>query len=462
MVRLQRTIATLIFLLTVPGVARAHEISGRFEAPLPLPLLFGAAGVTVGITAIMLASTVEESTPDIGFKSRLSISPSIASGLRLTARGLFFGAFVLVIATGLLGRQVQAENFATVFVWAVWIKGVAIVAALIGSPWRVLSPWQTLYDTISRVEGQTIALVSEYPSWLGAWPALGWYLLLIGVVENLSVVPRSPRLTVLLIIGYTLVMFLCGVAFGPTWFQKADGLAVLYRLFGRVAPANAMRTDEGGYRIGFRAPWRGCTRHVSGLAVTAFVIATVYTVSFDGFTSTPEYQAILFGFQEMFSIGSNIGTLLYLTGLFVFITAFLVIVVLTHWITTRSDSGWQATAFALAPTILPIAIAYEIAHNYPFVLGNIGQLLAVLWPFFGLGHGPTIDLLGWLSVGAFWWSQVFFIVGGHIVAVVAAHYVVLGVYENAKRGRKAHIPLVVLMIGYTILSLWIISRPIVA
>ena len=69
--------------------------------------------------------------------------------------------------------------------------------------------------------------------------------------------------------------------------------------------------------------------------------------------------------------------------------------------------------------------------------------------------------LAWLSLGAYWWSQVLLIVIGHIVAVVAAHYVAVSQYETVAAARQGHIPLTLLMIGYTVLSLWIVSRPIV-
>ena len=459
--RLRHVAVVLILLATVPSVISAHEISGRFEAPLPLSLLFGGAAVTVAITAIMLAFTVEETPRDVEGRFTFSISPPMASGLRITVRSVFFILFLLTVVTGLLGKQVPAENFATVFVWAVWLKGIAIIAALIGTPWRLLSPWHTLYAGLTHVEGKPIAVIGEYPAWLGVLPALGWYLLWIGVFENLTVIPRSPRATALLITVYMLVMFVGAIAFGPRWFRNADALSVFYRLFGRVAPLTATRTDAGGYRIRIRSPWRGCIRPVRGLAVTAFVIATVYTVSFDGFTSTPEFQTLLFGVRNTFGAGSSVSVLLYLSGFLGFIAVFLAVIGLTQWAASEAPSKWHAATVAFAPTILPIAVAYEIAHNYPFVLGNAGQLLAVLWPFFGFGHGPTINLLGWLTLPIFWWSQVLLIVAGHIVAVVAAHYVALAQYETAQKARRAHIPLIVLMVGYTVLSLWIISRPVV-
>ena len=456
----QRLLGLLLCAGVLPGIGRAHEIGGRFTAPIPLELLFGGAAVTVAITALLLAFTVTDTPQDTPGSAGTTVSPSIARGVWSASRGLFFLAFVLTILVGFFGKQAPAENFATIFVWPVWLKGVAILSAILGSPWPVLSPWKTLYDGLTSLEGEPVAVRREYPSWLGAWPALGGFLIWIGILENLTVVPRSPRLTALLITGYTAAMLVGGLAYGPQWFRQADVLAVLYRLFGRVAPVTFQSASDG-YRVRFRWPWQGCLRPVPGIAVAAFVIATVYTVSFDGFTSTPEFQTLLFTVRDALGVGRSIGVLLYLLGFVGFVAVFIGVSRLTQRLAGVRHAEWTAAVFAFAPTVLPIAVAYEIAHNYPFVLGNAGQLVAVLWPYIGSGHGPAVDPLAWLSLSMYWWSQVLLIVVGHIVAVIAAHYVAVARYPTATAARRGHVPLTLLMIGYTVLSLWIISRPIV-
>jgi len=93
-----------------------------------------------------------------------------------------------------------------------------------------------------------------------------------------------------------------------------------------------------------------------------------------------------------------------------------------------------------------------VAHNYAFVARSLSRLLSL--------GGGTVELLGWLPLSAFWWSQVALVVAGHVLAVAAAHRVAVRRYgDDAGRG---HLPLVALMVGYTVLSLWIVSRPVVA
>ncbi|EMA50491.1 MULTISPECIES: hypothetical protein [Halococcus] len=457
----RRSIVTVwLALVGVVGVASGHQVANsRFAAPIPLTFLFGGAGVTVAATALWLGVTAETVSTARAWRSRFRIPDGIATGLRYGARAVFFAGFLVTVLHGLLGPQVDAENFATVFTWAVWLKGVGLLSILVGSPWRVLSPWRTLYDGLVRLEGREIAAVGAYPSWLGHWPAFFGFVVGIGIVENLTVIPRSPAATAVIVAGYAAAMVLGGVAFGNEWFRHADALSVLYRLFGRVAPVGFVGTD-GGYRLTLRPPWAGCTQRVRDVALVAFVVATVYTVSFDGFTSTATYQTVLFDLRDALASGPTTSVLVYAVGLCGFVAVFVAVSAVMASVADESGA-WRETALAFAPTVLPIAAAYEVAHNYPFVIENVGRLAAIGWSITVAPIDP-IDSLEWLTLQAFWGSQVLLIVVGHVIAVVAAHHVALDRYGTLSRARRTHLPLVVLMVGYTVLSLWIISRPVVA
>jgi hypothetical protein len=355
----------------------------------------------------------------------------------------------------------------------VWFRGLALVAVVIGSPWPVVSPWRLLYRGLCRLEGEEIALLA-YPTRLGAWPALAGFLLVIGVIENLTVIPRSPRLTAVVIATYGLVTVGGAILFGPTWFDRADPLGVLYRLFGRVAPVEATRTDAGGVRIAVRPPWRGCRRPVAGPAEVAVVVAAVYTVSFDGVSDTERYQTVLFGVREAVGTGPATSVPLYLVGLAGFLGAFVATVKLGDRLGSgngrprevAADGGagrdTPGGALAFAPTVLPIAAAYDVAHNYPYVLRSFGRLVELSVTGTGIAAPVgSLDPLAWLSLPAFWGSQVLLVVVGHVVAVVAAHRVARSRYPSTAAARRGHFPLVVVMIGYTVLSLWIVSQPVV-
>lgn len=465
-------IGALIAVTWACGTVAAHELGAeRFSAPIPLSVLFLGAAATIALTAAWLGRS--HATVPATTRPLRSVSGSTVRRLTIAGRLLFGVLLVSVVFQGVTGRQVGAENLATVFVWPVWLKGLGIVAILLGSPWRLLSPWRGLHALLERVEGGSLRLRS-YPDSLGDWPAVTGFVLVVGIVENLTVVPRSPDDTAGLLALYAAVMVGGGVVFGTTWFRHADFIEVLYRQFSRVAPIRATRTgDDGGRVLQLRYPWQGCLPSATSPGAVTFLVAMVYTVSFDGFTNTPEYQSLHFALAEGLGQGVHAALVLYLAGLLGFVATFLAAMRVVDTLAGSRDgaaagpregergvSSTGRTARAFAPTIVPIAAAYELAHNYPFVLENLARLVELALQASGVAH-PEVSLLGWLLVPAFWASQVVLIVLGHAIAVVAAHAVAVDRYGSLTRARRAHLPLVVVMVGYTVFSLWIVSRPVV-
>ena len=478
--RIRRTLLTLVLTLVAVAAAvrpaAAHQFATRFDAPLPLPLLFGGAGAAVALTAALLVRVGEVPT---GEREIGTIPAAIVRPVRTLARIAFLVAVGGAFLDGLTGSRVPVANFATLFVWAVWLKGLALWAVLAGSPWRTLSPWRTAYDGLTRLEGGTIRW-RPYPDRLDYWPAFFGFVVLVGVAENLTRIPRLPAATAGLIAAYALAMLLGGLAFGPAWFDRADPLAVFYRLLGRTAPFSVTRTRRGEWRLSARAPWRDCEAPVAFRAAVPFVVAAVYTVSFDGFAESPQYQDLYFTVRDAFGVGPTISIALYALGLVGFLLAYLGVARLVGSLesddhvperdgATDAESTSRAgphppdvrpngsrsvgASRAFAASLIPIAGAYEVAHSYSYVFTYLGELPRVV----GL---PTVDPLYWLPLPAFWGSQVVLIVLGHVFAVVAAHGVARRRTPTERRALVAHAPLVALMVAYTVLSLWIVSLPV--
>ncbi|QLG29520.1 hypothetical protein HUG10_14265 [Halorarum halophilum] len=443
---------------TLSDRAAAHDVgASRFDAPLPFPLLVAGAAATILATAALLSRSGDVPTHDSTRRVRLPERPVEAA--RHLARVGFALAVALAVLDGLLGPRVAAENAVTVFVWPVWVRGLALLAVVVGSVWPTLSPWRAAYEGLCRLEGDAVAVLGGYPDRLAHWPATAGFVAGIGVVATLTLVPRSPRGTAGVVAGYAAVMLVGGVCFGREWFRRADTLAVLYRLFGRVAVLD--REDEGR-TLSLRFPWTDCVRPVADGSLVAFVVAAVYTVSFDGFTNTPEFQTLLFAARRTLGLGPVASVVLYGLGLLGFLAAFAVVAALADRLGRGGTAGTvRGASLAFAPTVLPIAAAYEVAHNYPYVVRNLGLLVAMAARAVGV---PLIalDPLWWLPLPAFWASQVALVVLGHAVAVVAAHGVAVRRYGDSRASRRGHAPLLVLMVGYTVLSLWIVSRPVVS
>jgi hypothetical protein len=60
-----------------------------------------------------------------------------------------------------------------------------------------------------------------------------------------------------------------------------------------------------------------------------------------------------------------------------------------------------------------------------------------------------------------WFTAVAAIVLGHIIAVYLAHVLALRLLEERKRALRSQYPMLVLMLTYTVVSLWIMAQPIV-
>ena len=117
-------------------------------------------------------------------------------------------------------------------------------------------------------------------------------------------------------------------------------------------------------------------------------------------------------------------------------------------------------------TLVPIAFVYHLTHYYTLLLEQGGQLIKLVSDPFGFGW----DLFGtsryFVRIGIvdarfIWYASVIAIVSGHVAAVYLAHAMAFRVYKEKRIALKSQYPMLMLMIGYTMMSLWIIAQPIV-
>jgi hypothetical protein len=117
-------------------------------------------------------------------------------------------------------------------------------------------------------------------------------------------------------------------------------------------------------------------------------------------------------------------------------------------------------------SLVPIAIAYHLAHYFS-LLAVAGQFIIPLvsdpfgygWDLFGTTL-YRIDI-GIVDARFIWYLSVVAIVTGHMIAVWLAHLTASEVYPDGGAARRSQYPMLILMIGYTMLSLWILAQPIV-
>ncbi len=148
-----------------------------------------------------------------------------------------------------------------------------------------------------------------------------------------------------------------------------------------------------------------------------------------------------------------------------FVGVYLIFCRLTAWSGgARVPAARVAGLFVL--TLVPIAIAYHLAHYLSFLVVAWQYLISLASDPFGLGwdlFGTKNHFvrIGLVDARAVWYLSVGAIVIGHVMAVYLAHCVALQAYSDRRVALRSQWPMVALMVCYTMTSLWIIAQPIV-
>jgi hypothetical protein len=130
----------------------------------------------------------------------------------------------------------------------------------------------------------------------------------------------------------------------------------------------------------------------------------------------------------------------------------------------RLPLGIMARAFVFS--LIPIALAYHLAHYLSFLLIQ-GQLIIPLgsdpfgsgWNLFGTADYEINIAI--VNAKFAWFTSIVAIVVGHITAVYLAHAIALRTLKERKPALESQYPMLFLMVGYTMVSLWILAQPIV-
>jgi len=271
--------------------------------------------------------------------------------------------------------------------------------------------------------------------------------------------PADPARLATVVAGYALAM-VAGVAlFGARWLLRGCALTMLMRAYARMAPA----ARRGGRRVLGLPGWRIARgpRPAPGLAV--FVLVLLGSGSFDGLNETFLWLALLDINPLEFPgrsavIGAN------LAGLALSNAALLAVFCGALWLGARL-SGERETVRVLlcrfAPTLLPIALAYHIAHYLPSLLLDGQYVWAGIAEALHLGHHHVTA--GFLSrpgpVRAIWLCQAGAVVAGHVIALMLAHVAALRAGQTARRAALGQAPLALFMVGYTVFGLWLLATP---
>lgn len=422
----------------------AHGVGSRQDLPLPFGLLLTGAALALVISFLALGLLWKQ--PRLRPTDGRLLPPALALALDSPAVRGAFGALSLALTAwtllALLGGKDDANNPVpyVVYVW-LWV-GLALLSMVFGPIWRVLNPIRWLHRGIlaaARVSADFS--LARYRA--GYWPAA---LGLFAFTWLELIAPDNDTLPVLrvAILGFILISLVLALLFGRDYLDTGDPFEAWSGLFGTLSPLGR-REDR---RWVLRTPLHGPNQLASkpGLLATASVM--LGGTAYDGFSGETWWYT--------FVQSSALPARLWETA--ALLTICLVVAGSLYAAAALSASlahvPLRGVATRFAPSLLPIAAGYLVAHYWS------------LWVFEGVnGLARMSDPLGtganWLGTAGVKPSyalieptlvatiQMVSIVTGHLLGVVLAHERAVTLFPR-RVAVIGQIPLLVLMVFYTV------------
>jgi hypothetical protein len=473
-------VAALTVSLGAPAVVAAHSLGTVYQSPLPLAVYLAGAATTVALSFVFVLARDMRAAPTP--PGRIVKVPA---PLRLVLRAAGLIGWLWIVAQGIAGGTSEA-SVATLFLWVYGWVGVAMLSALLAPVWEWVDPFATLHDILAwalRRLGIRGWAVSELPASIRLWPAVLGLMFFIWL--ELVAVAGNSTLTVVLV-GYTLLTLALMAQFGrDQWRAQGETFTVWFRTLNRVAiygvvpaaqtaaargvSADDEDPDATDPSVVVRRPFAsGLLEATWEIPRVALVALGTASIIFDGLSQTVAF-ATVFGNPA-------------LVQKTVILIVFLWVIAGVALVVGRSVS-WGAIGAGLTP----IAVGYLVAHYLTYLLIDGQRLIVAASDPLQTGA----DLIGtafytpvhFLPAGLVWTIQLAAVVGGHVIGAWAGH--VTAQRDMAARAsekpprdmrhrkiqgtstrripnvRRREIPLAVVMVALTTLTLWSLGQAIV-
>ena len=435
--------ASIGFAIVAPASVAAHTLNATYESRLPLAVYLVGAATTVALSfGFVITRDVRAALPAVDAPAWKQPAP-VRRGLQ--AIGLI--GWLWIVAQGIAGGS-SAGDVATLFLWVYGWVGLALISATVGPIWQFLDPFSTLHDLGAWLLRRLHVGAwdpAAYPESLGRWPAVIGFA---GFVWLELVLFAGPGTLFVVLVGYTAFTLAMMAQFGrDEWRSHGETFTVWFRLLGRLAPF-ALAGETG--RVRRRSFGSGVLEPGWTWADVSLVALGVGSILFDGLSQT----------QVFFDLFGAPGVLVKTVLLIGFMT-----ILVGAAASVARTVGLAATGAGL----LPIALGYLIAHYFTYLLIDGQRILIAIsdpfqrgWDIFGTAfHEPTG---AFLPPGLVWTIQLAAVVGGHMLGAWGGHVVAAAEAPpelDAGGLRLRQVPLAVVMVGLTTLTLWSLGQAIV-
>src|SRR3990172_5111511 len=471
---------------------RGFNVGPSSAVPIGRYLLVGAGVVAASFVGTRLFAD-KVSAGGNGAYARLNLLTSplrrvIASPAPIAAlKGAAVGLLMIILTAGIIGRSPLPATI----VWLYFGAGVAILSALLGNIWMVINPWKTIYELLEQRFPQLQGAAQEWPEEYGVWPALALFAA-YRWAELALPEPSDPETLAILIIVYSVVTLAAMWYFGKhTWLRFGDPFSVFFRLLSKLSPTEVRVRDcaecdvcdcccdsdaEGCVdcyecfeladadqkEVNLRPFGAGLQRlHWPEPGEIAFVLFIFSSLAFaalrisrpwgdlaDSLTLETTAQFVAFDSLGLFGL------------LAVAIVSYYLVASLLGLLTGSWEEG-EDTAVGVVYALLPVAVAFMVAHYLRFLVME-GQLII---PIASDPFGLTWDLFGTASYRIdldipnsvhLWTLQI----GSLFLGAFLSVYLIDRVVSRSLAGRWAvlrdQLPATALCGGYLLLSLWLL------
>lgn len=449
----------------------AHGVQGRAETPIPISAFFWIAAL------VLIASFAA-----LGFlwsKPRLTdyrwrLAPRgvervvLARPTLWLARTVVLLLFLLILGAALFGSTRLNANVAPLSIFVVWWVGLVPLSVLFGNVWREVNPWTTIARLLRFQERDGMRPV---PPRVGLWPAV---LLLAAWawVELVYPTAADARLIGTLILSYTAItlggMRLYGI---EAWLDRGEAFSVYSATLSRLSPVE-VRHETGERRLGLRRPLVATTGIDWQPGQIAFIGVLLGTVTFDGLSGSKFWETrdvaaatrLIDRGLDPFWAGIVVATI----GLAVSIAVVIAAYEAAAWASGRLGRWDRAStgareAIAFVHSLIPIALAYFVAHYFTLFVFQSQDLVRLASDPFGQGwniFGTADHRIDFqvVSANTIWGVQVAAILGGHVLGLVLAHDRALELAQDSRGALRSQYPMLALMVLLTVAGLWSLSE----
>ncbi len=446
------TLGAVIAILSADA-AWAHAGDQGFVLLLPTDVYIAAGGLTVALTVALLAVLPGGVAHGLFRPARLWRAPALPTHVTsLVVTGLL----AWLVWRGFAGPRDPMANPLTLSVWVVFWIALVSLQGLVGDLWRHLNPWTGVASLVRRITGQRAPL--RYPRRLGHWPGVASFLAFAGFLLA-DPAPADPARLALTVGLYWAVNMAAVVLFGAPWLLRAEGLTLMMRSYARIGIG---ARAHGRRAIGLPG-WQILARPVPPLGLAILMLVLLGSGSFDGMNETFLWLDLL-GLNPLEFPGRSAVIWPNSLGLLAANAALIAVFVGFLWMGDRlagERTPLRVLVCRYAPTMLPIALAYHIAHYLTSFLLDGQYVMAWLADTLAAGHVHVSA--GFLNspgpVRVIWLTQAGVVVAGHVIAILLAHAIALRAGQGTKHAAISQAPLAIFMVAYTVFGLWLLATP---